>query len=266
MSSPISVPHHIAIVMDGNGRWATQRCLPRVAGHKQGVDALRRCVKACAERGVGVLTVFAFSSENWSRPADEVSGLMELLIIALGREVPQLLQDGVRLQFVGEQTGVSDKVTQGLQKAQVLTAHNTRLQLNVCFNYGGRWDIAQAATKLVAMGLAITEDNLSGAMALAHVPDPDLIIRTGGEQRISNFLLWQAAYAELYFSAKLWPEFDEAALDESIAAYQRRERRFGQTSGQLGRTDRPEPAEVLKPASKPTAEPVFNRQPRRQVA
>lgn len=262
------VPHHIAIVMDGNGRWATQRFLPRVAGHKQGVDALRRCAKACAERGVGILTVFAFSSENWSRPADEVSGLMELLVIALGREVPQLLQDGVRLHFVGEQAGLSDKVTQELQKAQALTARNTRLQLNICFNYGGRWDIAQAASKLAAQGLAITEGNLSSAMALAHVPDPDLVIRTGGEQRLSNFLLWQAAYAELFFSAKLWPEFDAAALDEAITAYQHRERRFGQTTDQLILAKPPEQAQVPESASATASAPasIFNRQARRQVA
>lgn len=227
------VPRHIAIVMDGNGRWATRRFLPRVAGHKQGVDALRRCVKACVNRGVEVLTVFAFSSENWNRPADEVSGLMELLVMALGREVPQLQQDGVRLLFVGERTGLSDRVTLGLRHAESMTAANTRLLLNVCFNYGGRWDIAQAAAKLVNQGLPMTEKNLDQAMALAHVPDPDLIVRTGGEQRISNFLLWQAAYAELFFSNKLWPEFDEAALDEAIAAYRHRERRFGQTSSQV---------------------------------
>ena len=228
-----TVPHHIAIVMDGNGRWAKRRFLPRIAGHKQGVDSLRRCVKACVERGVGVLTVFAFSSENWNRPADEVSGLMELLALALGREVPRLQADGVRLYFVGERTGLSDKVDAGLREAERLTAHNQRLVLNVCFNYGGRWDIAQAAAKLAAQGLPPTEQNLNAAMALAHVPDPDLLVRTGGEQRISNFLLWQCTYSELFFSDRLWPDFDEAALDEAITAYQQRERRFGKTSEQL---------------------------------
>ncbi|MBV8620940.1 MAG: di-trans,poly-cis-decaprenylcistransferase [Curvibacter sp.] len=226
-------PRHIAIVMDGNGRWAKRRFLPRVAGHKQGVDSLRRCVKACAARGIQVLTVFAFSSENWNRPADEVSGLMDLLALALGREVPQLLADGVRLHFVGERKGLSDKVAAGLAQAEATTAHNTRMVLNVCFNYGGRWDIAQAAAALAACGEAITEQSLDRAMALAHVPDPDLLIRTGGEQRISNFLLWQCAYSELYFSDHLWPDFDEAALDEAIAAFAGRERRFGQTSEQL---------------------------------
>ena len=234
MSNPsAAVPHHIAIVMDGNGRWATRRFLPRVAGHKQGVESLRRCVKACADRGVGVLTVFAFSSENWNRPVEEVSGLMDLMVIALGREVPKLSQDGVRLHFVGERGGLSEKIAAGLLQAEAATAHNTRLVLNVCFNYGGRWDIARAAAQLAACGEPLTKANLDGAMALSHVPDPDLFIRTGGEQRLSNFLLWQSAYAELFFSDRLWPEFDEAALDEAIVAYLRRERRFGQTSAQV---------------------------------
>jgi undecaprenyl diphosphate synthase len=233
MTSPNGAPHHIAIVMDGNGRWASKRFLPRIAGHKQGMDALRHCIKACAERGVAVLTVFAFSSENWNRPQEEVSGLMDLLVMALSREVPQLKQDGVRLHFVGERAGLSERVRSGLVQAEQDTAANTRLILNVCFNYGGRWDIAQAAEKLIVRGEPVTEAALGAAMALAHVPDPDLIIRTGGEQRLSNFLLWQAAYAELYFSDKLWPEFDDAALDQAIAAYSQRERRFGRTSDQL---------------------------------
>lgn len=233
MSSSPVVPHHIAIVMDGNGRWATRRFLPRLAGHKQGVDSLRRCARACVQRGVSVLTVFAFSSENWNRPADEVSGLMELLAMALAREVPQLRADGVRMHFVGERVGLSAKVVEGLAQAEVATAHNTRLVLNVCFNYGGRWDIAQAAAALAARGEPITEASLHAAMGMAHVPDPDLVIRTGGEMRISNFLLWQAAYSELYFSDRLWPDFDEAALDEAIAAYAGRERRFGKTSEQI---------------------------------
>lgn len=232
-----AVPHHIAVVMDGNGRWATRRFLPRVAGHKQGVESLRRCVKACAERGVGVLTVFAFSSENWNRPADEVSGLMELMVLALGREVARLREDGVRLHFVGARAGLSEKIANGIAQAEAATAHNTRLVLNVCFNYGGRWDIAHAAQQLADKGEAITEETLNRALAMAHVPDPDLFIRTGGEQRLSNFLLWQSAYSELFFSDRLWPEFDEAALDEAIAAFQGRERRFGKTSAQLGSPD-----------------------------
>lgn len=228
-----SVPHHIAIVMDGNGRWATRRYLPRVAGHKKGVDALRACLRHCGERGVQVLTVFAFSSENWNRPPEEVSGLMELLALALGREVPDLNAEGVRIRFVGDRSALSDKVRAGLAQAEAATAGNTRVLFNVCFNYGGRWDIAQAARQLAARGEAITEQSLDRAMALSYCADPDLLIRTGGEKRISNFLLWQAAYSELYFSDKLWPEFDEAALDAAIADYASRERRFGRTSDQL---------------------------------
>ena len=226
-------PHHIAVVMDGNGRWASKRFLPRVAGHQQGVGTLRRCVKACAQRGVGVLTVFAFSSENWHRPADEVSGLMALFAIALSKEVPQLKADGVRLYFVGDRSGLSSKVLSGINEAESATALNSRLILNVCFNYGGRWDIVQASNKLLQSGLAVTEKSLGNAMALSHVSDPDLVIRTGGEQRISNFLLWQSAYAEFYFSEKLWPEFDESELDRAIGVFKHRERRFGKTSAQL---------------------------------
>ena len=233
MTVPAPVPHHIAIVMDGNGRWAKRRYLPRVAGHKSGVDSLRRCVRACVARGVAVLTVFAFSSENWNRPQDEVSGLMELLLRALSREVPQLARDGVRLRFIGERSGLSAAVRAGLGKAEDATTGNTRLVLNVCFNYGGRWDITQAASALAAQGKPITEQSLAGAMQMGRVADPDLIIRTGGEQRLSNFLLWQAAYSELYFSDLLWPEFDEQALDVAIAAFGQRERRFGKTSEQV---------------------------------
>jgi undecaprenyl diphosphate synthase len=233
MASVRRIPNHIAIVMDGNGRWANRRFLPRVAGHKQGVDALNECVKACAERGVKVLTVFAFSSENWERPADEVSGLMELLAKALAREVAQLSKDGVQIHFVGERTSLSDSLKRGFEHAENVTAHNTKLIFNICFNYGGRWDIAQAAAKLVAKGIAINAQNMSAEMSLAHVVDPDLIIRTGGEQRLSNFLLWQAAYSELYFSDKLWPDFDATALDAAIDEFSQRERRFGKTSEQI---------------------------------
>ncbi len=227
------IPNHIAIVMDGNGRWASKRCLPRVAGHKQGVGSLRRCVKACAQRGVKVLTVFAFSSENWNRPVEEVSGLMSLFTMALAREVPRLKADGVQLHFVGDRAGLSPKVLSGIDSAQAATASNSRLVLNICFNYGGRWDIVQAAAKVVAQGRPISEAALSSAMAMAHVADPDLVIRTGGEQRISNFLLWQTAYSEFYFSDRLWPEFDEAELDLAIQSFGQRERRFGKTSDQV---------------------------------
>lgn len=243
--NPIAVPYHVAIVMDGNGRWATQRFLPRIAGHKQGVDALRACVQACADRGIAVLTVFAFSSENWNRPADEVSGLMDLLGMALAREVPQLQKNGVRLYFVGDRLQLSPKVQAALVQAEADTAHNARMILNVCFNYGGRWDIAQAAQKLAVRGEVITEAKLDRAMALAHVPDPDLLIRTGGELRISNFLLWQAAYSELCFSDKLWPDFDAVALDEAIAFFNGRERRFGQTSAQLKNTQKAHSGKAL---------------------
>ena len=219
--------------MDGNGRWANRRFLPRLAGHKQGVESLRRCARACVQRGVQVLTVFAFSSENWNRPEEEVSGLMGLLANALAKEVQQLSRDGVRLHFIGDRSGLSEKVCAGLAQAEQVTAHNNRLVLNVCFNYGGRWDIAQAAARLAEQGEPITAQSLDRALALAHVPDPDLLIRTGGEMRISNFLLWQVAYSELFFSASLWPDFDEACLDEAIAAFTSRERRFGQTSAQV---------------------------------
>ena len=227
------VPKHIAVVMDGNGRWATKRFLPRLAGHKKGLDALRRCVRLCMERGVGILTVFAFSSENWGRPQEEVSGLMALMASALTREVPELAQEGVRLHFVGERASLPDKVQAGLVQAERATAQNHRLVLNICFNYGGRWDIAQAAAKVAAAGLPLTEVNINAATALAHVPDPDLLIRTGGELRLSNFLLWQAAYAELLFTDRLWPDFDAPDLDAAIAQFAQRERRFGQTSAQV---------------------------------
>lgn len=228
-----NIPHHIAIVMDGNGRWATRRFLPRVAGHKVGVDSLRACVRHCGDVGVKVLTVFAFSSENWSRPPEEVSGLMELLALALSREVPHLKAEGVRIHFVGDRASLPPKVRKGLADAEAATASNQRLVFNICFNYGGRWDIVQAAARLAAEGRPINEESLSQAMSLAHVPDPDLVIRTGGERRISNFLLWQSAYSEFYFSDKLWPEFGPAELDAAIEDYSRRERRFGKTSAQV---------------------------------
>ena len=233
-----TVPHHVAIVMDGNGRWAKRRLMPRIAGHRQGVESLRRCIRACAKRGVGVLTVFAFSSENWGRPQDEVSGLMELMGKALVREVPELKQAGIRLHFVGDRQGLPERMRQSLTQAEAATADNRGMVLNVCFNYGGRWDIAQAAAQLAARGEPITENALDRALALSHGPDPDLLIRTGGEQRISNFLLWQCAYSELYFSDRLWPDFDEAALDEAFAAFAERERRFGKTSEQVAPASR----------------------------
>ncbi|MCF8155341.1 MAG: di-trans,poly-cis-decaprenylcistransferase [Rhodoferax sp.] len=229
----VLAPLHVAIVMDGNGRWASKRFLPRVAGHKQGVDALKRIVSACPSRGISVLTVFAFSSENWNRPAEEVSGLMDILALALSREVPKLQRDGVQIRFVGARDNLSARVKKGLEDAEKATADNAVLTLNVCFNYGGRWDIVCAAARLSAAGVPITEDSLSGALSLAHSGDPDLVIRTGNEKRLSNFLLWQAAYSELYFSPLLWPDFDEAALDAALLEYTSRERRFGKTSEQI---------------------------------
>ena len=233
VKSLAAMPRHVAIVMDGNGRWAKKRFLPRLAGHRQGYESLRRMVDLCLQRGIGVLTVFAFSSENWKRPVEEVSGLMDLLVKGLMREVPKLGEQGVRMEFPGERQGLSELVRSSLEQARAQTAHNDKLVLNICFNYGGRWDIVQAAQQLALRGEAITEASLSAALSMAHVPDPDLVIRTGGEQRISNFMLWQSAYSEFYFSDKLWPDFDAAELDRALACYARRERRFGLISEQL---------------------------------
>ena len=232
-AKPAAVPQHVAIVMDGNGRWAKKRFMPRLAGHREGLQALKRCVEACASRGVRVLTVFAFSSENWKRPADEVGGLMELLLKAVSKEVPVLHAQGVRLHFPGERATLSEPVRKGLIEAEQITRGNQGLILNVCFNYGGRWDIVQAAAQVAAQGQAMNEENLRRALALSHVPDPDLLIRTGGEKRISNFLLWQAAYSELQFTDTLWPDFDEHALDAALRDFKSRERRFGQTPEQV---------------------------------
>ena len=235
--SPSERPAHIAIVMDGNGRWAKRRFMPRIAGHRQGVEALRRCVRLCVERGIAVLTVFAFSSENWQRPQDEVSGLMKLMATALLREVQPLHEAGVAIRFVGDRTGISLSLLRNVQEAEALTAGNDKLLLNVCFNYGGRWDMLQAAQRVVDAGQALTEANVSQALATAHVPDPDLLIRTGGERRISNFLLWQCAYSELYFSDCLWPDFDAAQLDAALLDFAGRQRRFGKTSEQVQGSD-----------------------------
>ena len=226
-------PHHMAVVMDGNGRWAKQRFLPRVAGHKKGVDALRRCIKLCSARGVKVLTVFAFSSENWRRPPDEVAYLMELLTFVLRREVPKMVADGVQLHVVGDREHLSDRIKQALVRSEQATAHCERLVLNVCFNYGGRWDMVQAANKLMQKNQPITEEALSQELVLSHVPDPDLLIRTGGEHRLSNFLIWQSAYTELFFSDVLWPDFDESHFDQALDSFAKRERRFGMLSEQV---------------------------------
>ncbi|MFN4265894.1 MAG: polyprenyl diphosphate synthase [Aquabacterium sp.] len=225
-----ALPRHVAIVMDGNGRWASKRFMPRGIGHKAGVDALVNVVKACADRGIPYLTVFAFSSENWKRPEEEVSGLMSLLIVALSKHLIKLEADGVRIRVVGDSEGVSDKVREALANAEAATAHNDRLTLTVAFNYGGRWDMVQAARRAVADGLTgadLSESSLSQYMAMAYAPDPDLFIRTGGEVRLSNFLLWQSAYSELFFTDCLWPDFDAKELDRALDEYARRERRFG---------------------------------------
>ena len=216
--------------MDGNGRWAKRRFMPRFFGHKQGVDALVRTVLACADRGIEYLTVFAFSSENWKRPTEEVSGLMGLVLGAVSKYLAKLAGDGVRIRIVGDRSQVSDKLRTAWEQAESSTRHNTRITLSVAFNYGGRWDVVQACRQAIAAGIAaedLDEERLNSYMALSYAPDPDLFIRTGGELRISNFLLWQAAYSELVFTDCLWPDFGEADLDAALAQYAGRERRFG---------------------------------------
>ena len=234
------VPRHVAIIMDGNGRWAKQRMLPRVAGHRRGVEAVRAVVRAAVERGVGYLTLFAFSSENWRRPADEVTILMDLFLRALEVEVGKLHDNAIRLRVVGDTARFDPRIRALVAQGEALTAGNTRLTLTICANYGGRWDIAQAARayyrhhpEMLAEGAALEPDALAPYLALAHAPEPDLFIRTGGEKRVSNFLLWQLAYTELWFTDRLWPDFDAGALDEAIASYRTRERRYGRTSEQL---------------------------------
>jgi undecaprenyl diphosphate synthase len=231
-----SIPRHIAIIMDGNGRWATKRLLPRVAGHVKGVDAVRATVEACVLRGVEYLTIFAFSSENWRRPADEVSLLMRLFMTALEREVAKMHSNNIRLKVVGDLSRFDLKLRQMIDNTERKTANNTRLTLTICANYGGRWDIVQALNKMVEEQPGVTgftEAQLANYLSMAYAPEPDLFIRTGGEERISNFLLWQLAYTELFFTDIYWPDFDAAALDKAIASYQQRERRFGRTSAQL---------------------------------
>jgi undecaprenyl diphosphate synthase len=231
-----AVPRHIAIIMDGNGRWATRRFLPRVAGHAKGVERVRDVVEKCVERGVEYLTLFAFSSENWRRPAEEVSVLMRLFMTALEREVTKMHVNSIRLKVVGDLSRFDPKLQEMIASAERRTAGNTRLTVNVCANYGGRWDVMQAVGKMVAAHPGATEfseEQLAPHLALAFAPEPDLFIRTGGEQRISNFMLWQLAYTEMYFTETYWPDFDGAALDEAIVSYQQRERRFGRTSAQL---------------------------------
>ena len=224
------VPRHVAIVMDGNGRWARKRFMPRIYGHKHGVDSLVNAIQACANRGVEHLTVFAFSSENWKRPEEEVSGLMGLVLSAMTRYLTKIAGDGVRVRIIGDRAAVSESVRNAWERAEKTTEHNQRITVWVAFNYGGRWDVVQACRRAVAEGLdpaQITEERLSSYMAQREAPDPDLFIRTGGEVRISNFLLWQVAYSELYFTDCLWPDFDDRELDKAFAAYAARDRRFG---------------------------------------
>lgn len=231
-----AIPKHIAIIMDGNGRWATKRFMPRVAGHSKGVDAVRAMVEACVERGVRYLTLFAFSSENWRRPEEEVSILMRLFMTALEREVNRLHANDICLKVVGDlsrfSTALQEKIKDGMDK----TAKNDRLTVTICANYGGRWDIVQAFNRLRTEQpdlSQIDEQHLTPYLSMAYAPEPDLFIRTGGEQRISNFLMWQLAYTELYFTDTYWPDFGRTELDAAIQSYQQRERRFGRTSQQL---------------------------------
>jgi undecaprenyl diphosphate synthase len=234
------IPRHIAIIMDGNGRWAKQRHLPRVAGHKAGVDAVRNTVKYCAEKNVEVLTLFAFSSENWRRPEQEVNYLMDLFIIALEREAKKLHKQNIQLRIVGDRSRFDAKLALQMQKAEALTVNNTGLKLIIAANYGGQWDVTEACRQIareVEQGklssAAISADLIHARLATGDLPDPDLFIRTSGEQRISNFMIWQLSYAELYFSNVLWPDFNAQELDKALEFFAGRERRFGCTSEQL---------------------------------
>jgi undecaprenyl diphosphate synthase len=235
----VTLPRHIAIILDGNGRWAAARGLPRHAGHKAGIEAVRRCVEQCRKRGVAALTLFAFSSENWRRPDDEVAKLMALFVDALEREVAELHDNGVRLRFIGDRGKLSVRLQSRIAAAEAQTAGNTGLALQVAVSYGGRWDIVSAVRKLAERCVSgalrpqdVTERDVQAALELGELPDPDLFIRTGGERRISNFLLWNLAYTELYFSDLNWPDFDAAALDAALEFYAQRERRFGRTAEQ----------------------------------
>lgn len=227
------MPCHVAIIMDGNGRWASRRLMPRGMGHRAGVDALVRTVQACARRGIAYLTVFAFSSENWQRPQEEVSGLMSLVLSTVGRHLEELASKGVRVRIIGDRSAVSDKVNQAWLQAEEATRHNQGLTLTVAFSYGGRWDVVQACRRALESGIRpqdLDEAAIARHLSLSYAPDPDLLIRTGGEMRISNFLLWQSAYTELYFTDCLWPDFNEVELDRALQSYARRDRRFGRVT------------------------------------
>ena len=237
------IPQHVAIIMDGNGRWASQRLLPRTAGHAKGVQAVRRAVETCGQLGVDYLTLFAFSSENWRRPADEVSLLMRLFVQALEREVTKLQEQGVRLRVIGDLSAFEPRLQDLIFQAQASTAQNDKLNLTVAANYGGRWDILQATRNMLASNpallqdpSAIDEETLAANLSMSWAPEPDLFIRTGGEQRVSNFLIWQLAYTELYFTDCYWPDFGEKELKAAFEWYRSRERRFGRTSAQVHTT------------------------------
>lgn len=250
-------PRHVAIIMDGNGRWAKRMRLPRFAGHQRGVEAVRATIKACVDRGVAYLTLFAFSSENWRRPAEEVALLMELFTGALTREVAKLHRNGVRLRVVGDLSRFDGRIRSLISDAEKLTAENVRLTLTIAANYGGRWDILQALNRLVRerpemAASEIAETDLVSFMSMSYAPEPDLFIRTGGEHRISNFLLWQLAYTELYFTDALWPDFDSSALDDAISWYRGRERRFGRTSEQLEASKRSRGDDTSETAGTPS--------------
>ncbi len=231
------IPQHIAIIMDGNGRWAKKRLLPRMAGHKQGVEAVRNIIKASIERDIKYLTVFAFSSENWRRPPDEVSFLMQLFIGALEQEIAKLHENGICFKVIGDLSKFEPKIVNFIHNGEKLTAKNSRLIFTIAANYGGRWDILQAINKMAVHSPGLQgnyeENDLAQYLAMNYAPEPDLFIRTGGECRISNFLLWHLAYTELYFTSTLWPDFDASELDLAIQSFRRRERRFGRTSEQL---------------------------------
>jgi len=234
------LPRHVAIIMDGNGRWAKRRMLPRYMGHREGVKAVRRAVEYCRKRDIEVLTLFAFSSENWRRPESEVGLLMELFVRTLRKEVARLHKNGVRMRFIGDRSAFDQKLQSLMDSAETQTAGNTGMTLAIAVNYGGRWDIADAARRLavqVARGeldaQAIDSERLGQELSITDLPEPDLFIRTGGEQRISNFLLWQLAYTELYFTDLLWPDFNAAAFDEALSSFAGRQRRFGKTGDQV---------------------------------
>ena len=230
-------PRHVAIIMDGNGRWAKQRFLPRVAGHRGGVEALRGVIAACLDRKIEFLTVFAFSSENWRRPAEEVTLLRQLFLAALQTEVEKMHRNGIRLKTIGDLAPFGDRVRELAATGEALTRNNTKLTLTIAANYGGRWDILQAVNRALAENAgqlrALDEREIESRLSLNYAPEPDLFIRTGGEQRVSNFMLWNLAYTELYFTETLWPDFDESSLDEAIRWFAARERRFGRTSEQV---------------------------------